>query len=81
MTRFLEYLHQHARHLKWLFFATLATFTAGDFFVTREKIHFIGDRLPGFWSLFGLLVCVVTVYFCKGLSRFWLGKEEDYYED
>ncbi len=26
-----------------------------DFFIPRHEIHFIGDIIPGFWSLFGFI--------------------------
>jgi uncharacterized membrane protein YhhN len=81
MTRLLEYLHRHGKTLKWLFFASLAISTIGDFFVPREKIHFFGDRIPGFWSLFGLGVCFLTVFVCKRMSDCALWRKEDYYDN
>lgn len=80
MTRFLEYLRQRRKPLKRLFFALLALIVAGDFFVERHDVHFFGDRIYGFWSLFGLAVCIAMTFVCKGLSHSWLGKNEDYYD-
>jgi uncharacterized membrane protein YkvI len=80
MTKFLEYLHRHSKPLKWLFFALLVLVVIGDFFVERHNVHFFGDKIYGFWSLFGLTVCIVMTYLCKGLSHTWLGKDEDYYD-
>jgi uncharacterized membrane protein len=81
MSRFLEYLYQHHRTLKWLFFALLVLIVGNDFLVERHEVHFAGDRIYGFWSLFGLAVCIAMTYLCKGLSHTWLGKDENYYDD
>lgn len=80
MTRFFNYLYRHRKTLKWLFFALLALIIIGDFFVERHEVHFFGDRIFGFWSLFGLAICIAMTYVCKGLSHSWLGKDEDYYD-
>jgi drug/metabolite transporter (DMT)-like permease len=80
MTRFFEYLHQRCKILKWLFFGLLVLIVIGDFFVERHEVHFAGDRIVGFWALFGLAVCIAMTYVCKGLSHSWLGKDEDYYD-
>lgn len=80
MAKFLEYLHHHGKQLKWLFFALLVLTVIGDFFVERQEVHFFGDKIYGFWSLFGLTVCIAMTYLCKGLSHTWLGKDEDYYD-
>lgn len=80
LTRFFEYLHSRRNILKWVFFALLALIVIGDFLLDRHEIHFFGDRISGFWSLFGLAVCIAMTYVCKGASHQWLGKDEDYYD-
>jgi hypothetical protein len=80
MKKIFEYLHRHSKALKWLFFALLALVVTGDFFVERHEVHFFGDKIYGFWALFGLTVCIAMTYLCKGLSHTWLGKDEDYYD-
>jgi hypothetical protein len=80
MGKFFESLHHHRGALKWLFFGLLVLIVAGDFFVERHEVHFFGDRVYGFWSLFGLAVCIAMTFVCKGLSHSWLGKDEDYYD-
>ncbi len=81
MTRILEYLHEHAGLLKKCFFAALVTTVVLDFFVHREGVHFFGDRIYGFWSLFGLLGCLAMMFLCKWLSSVWLKKDEAYYDE
>jgi drug/metabolite transporter (DMT)-like permease len=80
MTKVFGYLHRHRNPLKWLFFALLILIVVGDFFVERHEVHFAGDRIYGFWALFGLAVCIAMTYVCKGISHSGLGKVEDYYD-
>jgi uncharacterized membrane protein SirB2 len=80
MTKLLEYLHRRRNTLKRLFFAVLALIVIGDFAIERHEAHFAGDRIYGFWSLFGLAVCIAMTYLCKGASHKWLGKDVDYYD-
>jgi hypothetical protein len=80
VTRFFAYLYRHRNIFRVLFFALLALIVIGDFFVERHEVHFFGDRIFGFWSLFGLAICIAMTYICKGLSHSWLGKDEDYYD-
>ena len=80
MPRLLEYLHQQRSLLKWLFFGLLVLIVIGDLFVERHEVHFFGEKIYGFWSLFGLAVCAAMTWLCKGLSHSWLGKDEDYYD-
>lgn len=80
MANFFEYLYRRRTTIKWLFFALLALIVVWDFTLERHAVHFFGDRIYGFWSLFGLAVCIAMTYVCKGLSHTWLGKDEDYYD-
>jgi hypothetical protein len=77
----LEYLHRQRNTLRRLFFALLILIVIGDFFVERHEVHFRGENIYGFWSLFGLTVCIAMTFICKGLSHSWLGKDEDYYDE
>ncbi len=81
MKRIFEYLHEHAGMLKRFFLVLLVIAVVLDFFVHREEVHFFGDRISGFWSLFGILGCLAMIVLCKLLSSVWLKKGEDYYDD
>lgn len=81
MAGFLEYLHTRGRALKWLFFLLLALLPLCDLFAERHESHFIGDRIYGFWSLFGLLVCLLMIVFWKWLAHSFLERDEEYYDN
>ena len=51
-----------------------------DFIIPRHEIHFFGDKIPGFWSLFGFSACVVIIIVSKWLGKIGLVKDEDYYD-
>jgi len=51
-----------------------------DFIIPRHEIHFFGDNIPGFWSFFGFIACVVIIVVSKWLGKFGLMKDEDYYD-
>ena len=81
MVRILNYLNKRSQVLKRLFFAFLLMTVVFDFFAERHHAHFFGDSIIGFWSVLGILGCLGMIIFCKGLSHFWLEKEEDYYDN
>jgi len=80
MARFLEYLHARSVAIKWLFFALLVIIPLCDLLVERHVVHFIGDRISCFWSLFGLIVCLGMIVLWKWLAHAWLERDEDYYD-
>ena len=51
-----------------------------DFIIPRHEIHFFGDKIPGFWSIFGFIACVVIIIVSKWLGKNGLMKDEDYYD-
>jgi hypothetical protein len=80
MAGFLEYLHKRRVVVKWLFFALLVIIPLLDLFVEQYEVHFLGDRIHCFWSLFGLVVCLGMIVFWKWLAHAWLERDEDYYD-
>jgi hypothetical protein len=80
MGRLFEYLRERRVAAKWLFFAVLAILPLIDLFVARHEVHFIGDRIPCFWSVFGLVVSILMIVVWKWLAHAWLERDEDYYD-
>ena len=52
-----------------------------DFVIPRHEIHFFGDKIPGFWSLFGFIACVLIVIVSKWIGHMGLMKNENYYDE
>ena len=52
-----------------------------DFFIPRHEIHFIGDQIPGFWSLFGFVACVMIILISKWIGHLGIMQDENYYNE
>ena len=50
-----------------------------DFIAERHGEHFVGDRIRGFWALFGLAGCVGMTKFMKGIGKAFLMQPGDFY--
>ena len=52
-----------------------------DFFIPRHEIHFIGDQIPGFWSLFGFIACILIILISKWIGHLGIMQDENYYNE
>ena len=52
-----------------------------DFIIPRHEIHFFGDKVPGFWSLFGFIACVLIIIVSKWVGHMGLMQDENYYDE
>ena len=66
--------------VKKLAYGILVLLIVADFIIPRHEIHFFGDRIPGFWSLFGFISCALIIVVSKWLGHHWLMRDEDYYD-
>ena len=66
--------------VKKLAYGILVLLIVADFIIPRHEIHFFGDRIPGFWSLFGFISCALIIVVSKWLGNHWLVRDEDYYD-
>lgn len=66
--------------VKRIAYGVLVLLVAVDFIIPRHEIHFFGDKIYGFWSLFGFIACVLIIVVSKFLGHHWLMKKEDYYD-
>ncbi len=66
--------------VKRIAYGVLVLLVVVDFFVPRHEIHFFGDRIPGFWSLFGLIACIIIIVVSKWIGHHGIMKDEDYYD-
>ena len=52
--------------MKRIAYAMLILIIVIDFFIPRHEIHFIGDTIPGFWSFFGFVACILIILISNG---------------
>jgi hypothetical protein len=66
--------------VKKIAYGILVLLVMVDFIIPRHEVHFFGDKIPGFWSLFGFSACVVIIIVSKWFGKNGLMKDEDYYD-
>ncbi len=66
--------------VKRIAYGVLVLLVVVDFVIPRHTIHFFGDKIYGFWSLFGLIACVLIIVVSKWIGHHGLMKDEDYYD-
>jgi hypothetical protein len=75
----IQSMRDHLKVLKWIIYLIMAATIVFDILIPRHEAHFFGDKIPAFWSVFGLIGCVLMIRIMKGISHAWLMKKEDYY--
>ena len=66
--------------VKKIAYGMLVLLILADFIIPRHEIHFFGDKIPGFWSLFGFISCVLIIVVSKWIGHHWLVRDEDIYD-
>ena len=67
--------------MKNIAYAMLIIIIVVDFFIPRHEIHFFGDRIPGFWSLFGFVACILIILISKWIGHLGIMQDENYYNE
>jgi len=75
----IQYLRDHLKALKWFLYVVMAAAIIFDILIPLREAHFFGDKIPVFWSVFGLVCCVLLIRIMKGIAHAVLMKKEDYY--
>ena len=84
LVRLIEFLRDRLKLLVWLSYGVLALLIVIDAIpalVDKEHAHTKIEHLPGFWSVFGFLACVVIIIASKWFGHAGIMKKEDYYDE
>lgn len=84
LVQMIEYLRQRQQTVIVICYGILALLVIIDavpFLVDKEHAHTAIEHLPGFWSMFGLLACLLIIFFSKWLGHAGIMQREDYYHD
>ncbi len=77
----LEKMRHYPRMWLTLFLLYLLVLVVLSFEVPNLHPHFPIEKIvPGFWSLFGLVVAFLLARLSKGAAHKVLGKDEDFYD-
>ena len=71
----------HTKTMKKIAYAVLIFIIIMDFFIPRHEIHFFGDEIPGFWSIFGFIACILIILISKWIGRLGIMQDENYYNE
>ena len=50
-------------------------------FTPTGTAHFIWERFPLFYAVFGFAGCIVLILMAKALGKLFIQREENYYDD
>jgi hypothetical protein len=82
MGKIIEFMYRRKALFRWIFFGMLGAVVLYDFTVPRpQHPHFAGDSFYGFWSIWGLVICLAMIIFWKWLAHGFLERDEDYYDN
>jgi hypothetical protein len=84
LVRLIEFLRQHLKTVVRLCVAALAVLVLGDAIpamVDKEHAHTWVEHLPGFWTVFGLVGCILLILLSKGFGHLGIMTREDYYDE
>jgi uncharacterized membrane protein YidH (DUF202 family) len=80
----IEFLRRHLKTVIRVCLALLVVLVIVDaipLFVDKHHAHTKGEHVPGFWSAFGFVACVVIVYVSKWFGHAGIMTREDYYDE
>ncbi|OGP50945.1 MAG: hypothetical protein A2Y79_10275 [Deltaproteobacteria bacterium RBG_13_43_22] len=78
----IQYLRDHLKALKWILYLVMAAAVIFSALIPHPESHDPFEKtigIPGFWSVFGLICCILLIRIMKGLAHTVLMKKEDFY--
>ena len=82
LVQFIEFLRNRLKMVVRISCALLALLILIDaLWVDKEHAHTRPEHLPGFWSVFGFVACVLIVLLSKWFGHAGIITREDYYDE
>ena len=84
LLRFIEFLRRHLKTVIRLCLLVLVLLVLADAIpalVDKHHAHTKAEHLPGFWSAFGFVACVLIVIASKAFGHAGIMTREDYYDE
>ena len=82
LAKLIEFLRNRLKTLVRVCGAVLALLILVDaLWVNKEHAHTPAEHLPGFWSVFGFVACVLIVLLSKWYGHAGIMTREDYYDE
>ena len=81
ITQTIDVLKQRGRAVKYICFGIIAAiFSWSALFVDSHHAHTWLEKIPGFWSIFGFISCIVLIFAASWIGKSGLTTREDYYD-
>ncbi len=81
LVQLIEFLRNRLKAVVRICFGILALLIIADaLLVNKEAAHTGIEHLPGFWSIFGFIACVLIIILSKWYGHAGIMTREDYYE-
>jgi hypothetical protein len=82
LVNLIELLRNRLKMVVRICYAVLALLIVVDsFLVNKEHAHTGPEHLPGFWSVFGFVGCVLIILLSKWYGHAGIMTREDYYDE
>ena len=80
LVKLIEFLRSRLKQVTWACGGVLALLVLADVFVSKEHAHTGPEHVPGFWSAFGFVGCVLIILLSKWYGHLGIMTREDYYD-
>jgi drug/metabolite transporter (DMT)-like permease len=80
----IDFLRNRLKTVVWVCYLVLGLLVVLDAMpavVDKHHAHTAAEHLPGFWSIFGLVGCLLLVVISKFYGRLGIAAREDYYDE
>ncbi len=82
MIRFIDYLTEKKQVVIYLLYVLTFAIVVWGLTVDTSHAHTWAEKhIPGFWSIFGFVSCVVLIFVARWFSRAGVSREENYYDN
>ena len=85
LVKLIDYLQKHLKTVKWISIALLVVLVAADLILGlvggKDHAHTKAELIPGFWSIFGFVACVLIIFLSKWYGHAGIMTREDYYDE
>lgn len=82
LVKLIEFLRNRLKTVIRICFAVLGLLIILDaLLVSKEHAHTGAEHLPGFWSVFGFVACVLIIILSKWFGHAGIMTREDYYDE
>jgi len=82
MIQLIDYLKERQKGVRYILFGIFAATFLWSITVDTSHAHtWVEKHIPGFWSLFGIVSCIVLIFIARWLAQAGIAREDGYYDN